>query len=157
MDIFLEEHKSFLLLLLKHKVEFILIGGYAVIFYGYERGTADMDIWLKPNNGNRDKFISTLLEHGIQEESLLEVSKMDFTETKVLHIGQKPNKIDFLTRVQGINYEEADKEKIMLPMKDVLIPVINYHHLITMKMLTGRLQDKADIDVLQKINEFRKK
>jgi hypothetical protein len=49
MDIFLEEHKLFLLLLLKHKVEFILIGGYGVILYGYERGTADMDIWLKPS------------------------------------------------------------------------------------------------------------
>jgi hypothetical protein len=56
MDIMLEEHKKFLLLLLKHKVEFIVIGGYAVIYYGYERSTSDMDIWLKPTNKNRDKF-----------------------------------------------------------------------------------------------------
>jgi hypothetical protein len=56
MDVMLREHKAFLLLLLKYKVEFILIGGYAVIFYGYERTTADMDIWLRPDNKNRDKF-----------------------------------------------------------------------------------------------------
>lgn len=48
MNIFLEEHRKFLFLLIKHHVEFILIGGYAVIIYGYERGTGDMDIWLKP-------------------------------------------------------------------------------------------------------------
>ena len=142
--------------MLKHKVEFMLIGGYAVIVYGYERGTADMDIWLKPDNENKEKFISVLREHGIGDESLLDVRKMDFIEAKVLHIGQKPNKIDFLTKVHGLSYEEADKEKKLLPMKDKFIPVINYHHLITLKMLAGRPQDKADIDVLQKINQFRK-
>ena len=82
---------------------------------------------------------------------------MDFNEAAVMHIGEKPNKIDFLTRVQGLQYAEADKEKKMLPMKDQLIPVIQYHHLILLKMLAGRPQDKADVDVLQKINQDKGK
>jgi hypothetical protein len=67
MDIFLDEHKEFLLLLLKHEVEFMLIGGYAVIFHGYERTTGDMDIWLKPSNENKEKFIEVLKSYGINE------------------------------------------------------------------------------------------
>ncbi len=157
MDILLEEHKRLLLLLLKHKVEFMLIGGYAVIYYGYERGTADMDIWLKPTNENRDKFIAVMMEHGISDETVKAVSKMDFTKAKVLTIGSKPSQIDFLTKVQGLTYEEADKEKRLFPMKDQLIPIIQYHHLIITKMIAGRLQDKADVDILQKINKQRKK
>jgi len=157
MDILLEEHKRFLWLLLKYKVEFILIGGYAVIYYGYERGTADMDLWLKPTNENRDKFIAAMLEHGISDETTNALQKMDFTTAKVLTIGNKPSQIDFLTKVQGVTYEEADKEKRILPMKDWSIPVIQYHHLITMKMVAGCPQDKVDVDVLQKINKQKKR
>ncbi len=151
----LEEHKKFLLLLLKYKVDFMLIGGYAVIYYGYERGTADMDIWLKPTNENRDKFLLALNEHGIGTEYLNAVSKMNFTSAKVLTLGDKPNKIDILTKVQGVLYEDADKEKQLFPMKDKFIPIIQYHHLIITKMIAGRPQDKADVDVLQKINRKR--
>jgi hypothetical protein len=155
MDILFEEHKKFLMLLLKHQVEFMLIGGYAVIYYGYERGTADMDIWLKPTNENRDKFLIALKEHGIGSESLTVVSRMDFSDAQVLSLGDKPNKIDILTKVQGLTFDEADKEKKMFPLKDQFIPIIQYHHLIITKMITGRPQDKADVDVLQKINKKR--
>jgi hypothetical protein len=156
MNIFLDEHKKFLLLLLKHQVEFILIGGYAVILYGYERGTGDMDIWLKPDNLNRDKFIEALSEHGINLDDLTSVKKMDFTQVRVMHIGEKPTKIDFLTKVQGLLYSEADSNKKMIPLGEFHIPVIDYYHLIQIKMIAGRPQDKADIDILQKINRFRK-
>ena len=50
MNIFIKEHREMLLMLIKHKVEFMIIGGYAVIYYGYGRTTNDMDIWLKPDN-----------------------------------------------------------------------------------------------------------
>lgn len=54
MDILLEDHKQLLISLLDSGVDFMLIGGYAVIHYGYERTTADMDIWLRPDNGKKD-------------------------------------------------------------------------------------------------------
>jgi len=152
MDILLEEHKRFLLLLLKHEVEFMLIGGYAVIYYGYERGTADMDIWLKPTNENRDKFIDAAMEHGISVETAKALKSMDFESAKVLTIGNRPSQIDFLTKVQGLTYDEADKKKRMFPLKDKFIPIIQYNHLIIMKMITGRPQDKIDVDMLQKLN-----
>lgn len=157
MDILLEEYKKLLLALLKHKVEFMLIGGYAVIFYGYQRLTSDMDIWLKPDNQNRDKFSNALKEYGIFAEDTEAISKLDFTQIQVLHIGEKPNKIDFLTKVQGLTYDEASAEIKYFPLKDKQVPIIQYHHLIAMKMLTGRPQDIADVDILQSINKFKNK
>lgn len=156
MHLFLDEHRKFLILLLKHEVKFMLIGGYAVIIYGYERGTGDMDLWLQPDNDNKRKFIEALKEHGISQESLDAVSKMDFTTVIALHLGDKPNKIDFLTKVQGLDFEEADQQKRLIPLNDLSIPVIDYDHLIRIKLLAGRPQDKADVDILQKINRFRK-
>ncbi len=152
MDILLEDHKKLLLTLLKHKVEFILIGGYAVIYYGYERTTADMDLWLKPSNKNKNIFIEALREHGIIEEDLISLSKIEFTQPNVFFLGEKPNRIDFLTKIHGVTYDEADKEKALFPLKDQQIPIIQYHHLITVKMLTGRSKDAADVEELQKIN-----
>jgi len=81
MDILIPEFKSFLLLLNKHKVHFILIGDYAVIYYGYERNTSDMDLWLEPSNENKEKFIDALKEYGISNESLGEIMKLNFTDT----------------------------------------------------------------------------
>lgn len=157
MDVFLEDHKNFLLLLLKHKVDFLLIGGYAVIYHGYQRPTGDMDIWLKPDNENREKFIAVLREHNIPEKNLAHVHSLDFNNVQVMHIGEKPNKIDFLTKVSGLTFDEAYKKKVFLPLKDKTVPVVHYHHLIVLKMIAGRPQDKADIDILQKINQFKKK
>lgn len=157
MDILLDEHKNLLLLLLKHNVEFMLIGGYAVIYYGYQRTTSDMDVWLKPSNENRDKFILALQEKGIVEEDIETITKMDFTQIQVLHLGEKPNKVDFLTKVHGLTFDEADIKKVYFPLKDKQVPIIQYYHLITLKMLAGRPQDKADVEILQKINQHKNK
>jgi len=156
MDIFFESHKQFLILLMEHDVEFMLIGGYAVIHYGYERTTGDMDIWLKPTNENRDKFIKALNTFGINKELLVEVGKMNFEDAHVLHFGERPDKIDFLTKVSGLTYNEADAKKTFLPLKDKLVPVIDFNHLIVLKMIAGRPQDIADVDILQKIHKNRK-
>ena len=156
MDVMLKEHKDFLLLLIKYKVEFILIGGYAVIFYGYERTTADMDIWLRPDNENRDKFIDVLRKQKVSNETIALLQKTDFTKHHVMHLGQKPNQIDFLTKVSGIEFDEAWQQKVMLPLKKAFVPVIQYQHLIISKIATDRLKDKADVEELQKINRLRK-
>lgn len=68
MNIFIDEHLQILLILIKHQVKFMLIGGYAVIYYGYERTTGDIDIWLQPGNKNRDNLVKALEEFGIVNE-----------------------------------------------------------------------------------------
>ena len=108
MDILIPGFKKMLSLLIKHKVNFMLIGGYAVIYHGYERLTTDMDVWLQPENKNRDQLITALKELGIGEDSLKKLSETNFKEISFFHYGERP-------------------------------------------------QDKTDVEMLQKINQFKKK
>jgi hypothetical protein len=157
MDIFLKEHKKFLLLLSKHQVNYLLIGGYAVISHGYERTTNDMDVWLEPTNENRDKFVNALREQGVVDNILKAVAKMDFTKPQVLTIGKKPNQIEFLTVVTGLNFDEANKQKVLVDLEDQQIGLLGYEDLIANKILTDRPQDKADVHMLQEIQQEKDK
>ena len=89
MDFLLPEYKQLLTLLLKHNVNFMLIGGYAVIYYGYERTTTDLDIWLEPDNSNRDKLLRALTEFGIDDKSTNTLSKEDFTTPQLFYFGNR--------------------------------------------------------------------
>ncbi|HPE34404.1 MAG TPA: nucleotidyltransferase [Bacteroidales bacterium] len=157
MDFLIKEHKEMLLQLTANKVDFMLIGGYSVIYYGYSRGTEDMDIWLKPDNRNKEKLITTLSKLGINREDLDKLGKLDFTIPQVFFIGKKPLKIDFLTHVEGVTWDEAVGETRRFPLENEQIPVVAYHHLITMKMVSSRARDKNDVEQLQHINKYRNK
>ena len=74
MNIFLNQHQEMLRMLLENQVEFLLIGGYAVIFHGYARTTGDMDLWLRPTNENKEKIILALANAGYESHELNELS-----------------------------------------------------------------------------------
>ena len=157
MNIFIPEHREMLFALVKHEVAFMLIGGYAVIHYGYERTTSDMDIWLQPGNENRDKLIKALAEFGITDEGIAQLRTMDFTNPlPAFWFGDPPRTIDFITLISSISFEKAMKEVKFFLLADKKIPVIHYDHLILSKSTSSRLKDKADIEELQKINKHRK-
>ena len=157
MDILTKAHKKFLIDLLDANVSFLLIGGYAVNFHGYARYTSDMDLWLKPDEINKNNFIEFLRRRNFNAESLEHLQQLDFTIANAFHIGQAETKIDFLTKVVGVKYDEANEQKVFLPLGNRQIPVIQYHHLILSKMSTSRIQDIADVEQLQNINKFKKK
>lgn len=157
MNIFIEEHRQMLLALVKHKVNFMLIGGYAVIHYGYERTTGDMDIWLQLGNENKSKLIEALTEFGIEVEGIEQLRMIDLGKAvPVFFIGKSPRQIDFVTTVSNVVFDEAAKNATYFRLEDIQIPVIHYNDLILSKMLTGRTKDKADIEELQRINKYRK-
>jgi predicted nucleotidyltransferase len=156
MNIFLEDHQEILKLLLKHKVDFLLIGGYAVIFHGYRRTTGDMDLWLKPTNQNKSNLVNALREAGFDAEDLNALENLDFTKHLVFTIGTEPQKIDFITQVNLLPFEEADKNKAVTEFEHLEIPVINLRELILTKINTGRKKDEADIEELQKIIQRNK-
>lgn len=157
MKSLLPEFGHLLALLKKHNVEFMIVGGYAVIFHGYARTTTDIDIWLKPDNENRNKLISALKEFGINEQGQKQLEKLDFAGVHFFYFGEKPKRIDFLTRISGINYDEASQQMNHFSISGQSVPVIELHHLILSKMSTDRIQDKADVEMLQKINKTKEK
>ena len=157
MDILIEEHQRVLMALVDNKVDFLVIGGYAVIFYGYERTTGDIDIWLKPDNSNKPKLISALKELDVDAESIKAIDAIDLAEVQMFYMGDKPQRIDFLTKVYALSYEEAISEANYFLLGKRRVPILNYQHLILSKFNTGRAKDMGDLEELQRINKYREK
>lgn len=156
MNILLDEHKVILIKLLQSKVDFILIGGYAVIYHGYGRTTGDMDVWLRPDNGNRDKLVPVLESLGVLSEDIVQIKSVDFTQALAFHIDEPPRRVDFLTKIVGLTYEEADKKKVFLPLGNFQVAVLHLDDLIVNKLISGRAKAKADVEELQKIMRLKK-
>lgn len=159
MNIFYEEHRLILNALLEQGVEFMLIGGYAVNYYGYNRSTGDMDIWLKPANENKECLLKALAGLHFDAEGISTVSKWDFRQPQKFHIGydNQPDKTEFMTYISGINYQDAAEIKIMAEIEDLILPIIHFTSLIQNKKSTGRLKDKADVEYLEKIMILKNK
>ncbi|CAD5256044.1 MULTISPECIES: nucleotidyltransferase [unclassified Imperialibacter] len=156
MNLFVESHQKLLIQLTKAEVDFIIIGGYSVIFHGYARTTGDIDIWLKPDNANKARLLQALRSCGIEEDSLEELNEIDFAQTVFFKIGEVPERIDFLTKINLVDYETANKEKVLANLGKITIPFLHLNHLILSKLNTGRPQDQADIEMLQKIQKNKK-
>ncbi|MCC6256800.1 MAG: nucleotidyltransferase [Chitinophagaceae bacterium] len=158
INLFTEEHQKLLSALINARVDFMLIGGYAVIHYGYDRNTGDMDIWIKAANENRNKLVMALKEFGIMDEDLKILSEMDFTNpVPVFYFGNEPRRIDFISQISNVSFEEAIRKVNFINMESLQVPVINYTHLIASKLTSTRMKDKADIEELERINKYRKK
>jgi hypothetical protein len=140
-----------------NEVPYIVVGGYAVNYHGYRRTTGDIDIWIKPSNENsKTQLLIALKNLGITEDKLQKLSDIDFTLPTVFVDGKEPYKIDFMTRISGVNFEEAWDKKIIAELDGLKIPFIHLHHLILSKISNNRTKDKLDVEELQKIQELRK-
>lgn len=153
MHIFHPTHQEFLFAMLNAQVEFLLIGGYAVNYHGYIRSTGDMDVWLKPDNENKRRTLEAFKEVGIHPDDIKTLAEThDFNAVVVFHFGNAPERIDFLTKVPGVDFDKAYARKQLLKIKEKEIPVLHLDDLIVSKLVADRSQDKTDVEMLQKIN-----
>ena len=156
MDLFDPEYLLFFSCAAKCKLRYMIIGGYAVNYYGYVRNTQDLDIWLAPTNENRDTFIGTLLCMNYTENEVAPLRSENFTEHYVGTIGGVNSSLDFITIVHHtINFDEAEKHKITFSVSDdVAINFVPYNFLVDMKLLARREKDILDITELNKIRRL---
>ncbi len=157
MNLFIELHQKLIKKLIDGKVDFIIIGGYSVIFHGYKRTTGDVDIWLNPDNNNKKKLLSVLKDLGFTTDELNSIDNIDFTKHTAFSLWNEPEKVDFITIINLVSYVEASTQKIIADVDGMQIPFLHLNHLILSKINTGRLQDKADIEKLQEIEQKRNK
>lgn len=143
---------------MKYKVNFLLVGGVAVNFYGYSRPTGDLDIWLEPTNENKIKLINCLNELGILAEDIERINQHDFAIPTAFHIGNTPPfVIDFLTKIVGVKWNEAWGLRNKLDLDNLNIPFIHINHLKQNKLISGRAKDLNDISQLMRIEELKNK
>ena len=159
MNIFFKEHQEILIALLIHRVSFMLIGGYAVNYYGYHRTTGDMDIWLEPSNENKELLLRALTALEFDEEGINTVRSWDFAKSQKFHIGSdgQPDKTEFMTHISGIAFQNAAEQKITTDIDGLCLPMIHYNSLIQNKKSTGRTKDLADVEYLEKILHLKNK
>jgi predicted nucleotidyltransferase len=147
-SLFNPDFQDFLLALNEKQVDYILVGGYAVIIHGYQRTTADMDVWVSCNSDNYQKLVKAFHSFGMPVfdmtlDNFLETDKWD-----VFRFGRKPVAIDIMTKVKGLVFDDAFKQSEIKNIDDIPVRVIHYHHLITAKKNAGRHKDLNDLENL---------
>ena len=155
MEILLPDFIRLLSTFNKHKVGYVIIGGYAVIFHGYERLTTDIDLLIEPTQENKTRIIAALKDFGIDKLFLKEIESSHFSDAHVFSFGEPPRKIDLLTKINHVNYDTAIPKINYFTIDNEQIPVIGYHDLILSKMTNDRGKDKGDVEELQRIHNYK--
>jgi hypothetical protein len=125
----------------------LVVGGYAVAFHGYPRYTKDLDVWIELSPENADNVIKALEEFGFGS---LGIKPDDFLEDdQIIQLGYPPNRIDILTTLKKIKFEDCFKERIEIEIEGVKINFIDLENLKRNKRATGRPQDLADAENLE--------
>ncbi|HXM47279.1 MAG TPA: hypothetical protein VN956_05380 [Pyrinomonadaceae bacterium] len=129
------------------KVEFMLVGAYAVAAHGLPRATGDIDLWIKCSDDNAHRVWRALIEFGAP---LATLTKEDFTKPgTVIQLGNVPRRIDILTEITGVDFMIAQADQLIVSIEGLEIPVIGRSHLIDNKRAVGRPQDQADVARLE--------
>ncbi|WP_446008214.1 nucleotidyltransferase [Candidatus Electrothrix sp.] len=141
-----KDFREFLRLLNSHKVEYLLIGGFAVGYHGYPRATGDMDIWIATSPENADKMVGVLKEFGFD---LPELSADLFLKRRqVIRMGMPPVRIEVLTDISGVSFKECYEKRIADFIDGIKVNLINSEHLRINKKASGRPKDISDLDQL---------
>ncbi len=140
------DFKEFLQLLNSYDVQYLLIGGYAVGYHGYPRATGDLDIWVAINSLNATKLVTVLEEFGFD---LPDVTVELFQEeNKVIRMGLPPVRIELVTTISGVTFDECYAERIQDVVEGVSINLISLQKLKKNKQASGRYKDLNDLENL---------
>jgi acetolactate synthase regulatory subunit len=140
--------REFVELLNSNEVEYVVVGAFAVAYHGYPRYTADLDILLRPTPENAARVLRTLDAFGFGNVG---VTADDLQAAgKIIQLGVQPNRIDLLTSISGVTFEEAWNSREEGELEGIRSRFIGRTELLTNKEATGRAKDKGDAEELRK-------
>jgi hypothetical protein len=141
-----KDFKEFIQLLNAKKVEYLLVGGYAVILHGYPRFTGDIDFWINPAPKNAKRIIEVLDQFGF---SSLNLDIDDFTHPdQIIQLGHEPYRIDLITSIEGVFFDECYTQKVVFHVDNIPIQTISKGMLKKNKKAAGRHKDLDDFEHL---------
>jgi len=142
------DYKDMLQVLLDHGVKFLLVGAYAMAAHGYPRATGDIDIWVEPSPDNSPRVYHALAAFGAP---LQELDETTFVKLGIVfQIGVSPRRIDVMSAISGVGFEEAYQHRQIVEIEGLPVPILSYDDLIKNKRATGRDKDRLDADRLEK-------
>ena len=141
-----DDFKEFLRLLNSHAVDYLLIGGYAVGYYGYPRTTADLDIWVAIRSDNAEKLVDVFHEFGMQSN---EISPALFMEPgNIVRMGVAPVRIEVLNEIDGVEFQDCLSRSETTEIDDIPVKLISLSDLRKNKRASGRYKDLDDLEHL---------
>lgn len=143
-----DDYKEFIESLNAFDVRYLVVGGYAVGQHGHPRYTKDMDVWIWIDQTNAENVMKALKHFGFGS---LNLTVTDFlSKTTIVQLGYEPDRIDLITDVNNVTFEECYERRTIVNWKGIPVNVIGVDDLVLTKKGTGRLQDLADIEQLGK-------
>ena len=141
------DYKDILRALSKRKVKFLLVGAYAMAAHGYPRSTFDIDLWVMPDPENAHLVLKALEDFGAPSGDL---STEDLQKEEIVfQIGVAPRRIDILTSIDGLKFDDAFSRSETVEIDAIPVHVLSVPDLIINKRSTGRTKDLADAELLE--------
>jgi hypothetical protein len=138
---------EFIQFLNARKVDYLLVGGWAVVIYSRPRYTGDYDFFLRRTEENAERTLAALSDFGFGS---LDITKADLMKPGfVIQLGQEPNRIDLLTSIDGVDFEECFERRQLIASGGSQILVISKNDLVINKRASGRAKDLADVEALE--------
>jgi hypothetical protein len=134
----------------RHGVQYVLVGGFAVNYYGYVRTTQDIDLLVFPSADNAQRIMIALSEFGFGGAGIPQ--ELFEREGSAVHLGTEPNRIDILTNLKGVSNSMIFAGSQIVDVDEVPVRIISFDHLVEVKRSSDRPRDLADADELVKIN-----
>ena len=138
--------REFVELLNELDVRFLVVGAFAVAYYGYPRYTADLDLFVERSPENAERLLEAINRFGFGGIGLTKADFLD--DDQVIQLGVAPNRIDLLTKISGVRFEEAWASRQPGEIGKLRIPFISRDLLKRNKTASGRIQDLADLEHL---------
>jgi len=140
------DFREFLRLLRDHRVEYMVIGGWAVGLHGYPRATDDLDIWVAISSANANRIVRALLDFGFDSPDLS--TDLFLNENRIIRMGVEPNRIELMTSISGVQFDQCYGERLETMLDNEPVSLINLRHLRVNKKASGRLKDLSDLEHL---------
>jgi hypothetical protein len=141
-----QDFRDLLELFNKHKVDYIIVGAYALGFHGAPRYTGDLDVFVQPEPLNARSIVRALHEFGFGSVGLTEA---DFEEEgRVVQLGFPPVRVDIITSITGVSWEQARSGRAQGQFGDLSVHYIGRDDLIANKRALGRKKDIADLEAI---------
>lgn len=140
------DFKEFLKLLNANDVEYLLIGGFAVGFYGYPRPTGDMDLWVAMNPANAARLVAAYREFGFDVPNLRE--ELFLKDDQIIRIGLPPYRIEVMTTISGVDFDQCFQNRTIADIDGVPTAIISLDDLKANKAASNRHKDLDDLENL---------
>jgi hypothetical protein len=131
------------------RVEFLVVGGYAMAAHRLPRATKDLDLWVCPSSANAVRVLQALDHFGAPRHGLT-AADLELEGT-IYQVGVPPNRVDVITTVDGVSFAEAWRERADIEVDGLHVPVIGRRQLIANKRTVGRPQDLVDVALLESL------